>query len=115
MSKFQPGQSGNPNGRRPGCRNRFNEAFINDLYADWQQHGVEVIEKVRTEHPQIYLRVCASVQPRDVHIRTESLEQGMSDEEFNYVLGEIRRSRLARAGSADGAGSEAPSSGGKLN
>ena len=112
---FQPGQSGNPNGRRPGCRNKFNEAFITDFYKDWAQHGAEVIEAVRTLHPQIYLRVAASIVPRDVHIRSESMFAGMSNDEVDTLLVEIRRQLAARAGISDRAGSEAPVGTGQLN
>ena len=41
--QFLPGQSGNPKGRVRGSRNKLGEAFFNDLYAEWLEHGSEVM------------------------------------------------------------------------
>jgi hypothetical protein len=37
------------------------EAFLQDLHADWEKHGKDVIERVRLDDPSAYLRVMASV------------------------------------------------------
>ncbi len=48
-------------GRPRGARNKLGEAFLQDLHADWEKHGKEVIERVRRDDPSAYLRVMASV------------------------------------------------------
>ena len=48
-------------GRPRGARNKLGEAFLQDLHADWEQHGRSVIERVRRDDPSTYLRVMASV------------------------------------------------------
>lgn len=63
---FKPGQSGNPAGRKPGSRNKLGEAFIEAMYADFQKHGVEAIVKVRDEKPDQYLKVVASILPKEI-------------------------------------------------
>jgi len=112
---WQPGESGNPNGRALGSRNKLNESFITALYEDFTKHGVKVIERVREERPEIYLKVIASILPREMHVRSESLFAGMSNDDVDNLLVEIRRSLAARAGTSSKAGSEAPVGGDKLN
>jgi hypothetical protein len=112
---WQPGQSGNPNGRPIGNRNKLNEKFLAALCEDFTEHGSEVIERVRTERPEIYLKVVASVLPREMHVRAESLFAGMSNDDVEKLLGEVRRTLAQRAGISDAEGSSAPISGDKLN
>lgn len=79
--KFQPGQSGNPKGRTKGSRNKLGESFLEDMYADWQQHGTEVIEAVRKDKPEQYLKVVASILPKDLNINVNQMDE-MSDDEL---------------------------------
>lgn len=73
-TSWKPGQSGNPTGRPKGSRNKLGEAVIDDVLADWQAHGGEVIQRVREESPAVYLRVVASLLPRvtEAELRAES-------------------------------------------
>jgi hypothetical protein len=115
MSKFQPGQSGNPNGRKPGCRNRFNEAFITDAFNDWQLHGAEVFERVRAENPLGYLRVMASIVPRQFHIQSENNYQTLSEEELKQLARWSNQPAAARDSAGSTARAVAPPSSDKLN
>jgi hypothetical protein len=63
---FKPGQSGNPAGRKPGSRNKLGEAFIEALYDDFNAHGVEAIKTVRDQKPDQYLKVVASILPKEI-------------------------------------------------
>ena len=65
---YRPGQSGNPKGRPKGSRNKLSEEFLAALLADFQDHGAEVIQAVRTEKPDQYLKVIAAVLPREMQL-----------------------------------------------
>lgn len=87
LRPFKPGQSGNPAGRKPGSRNKLGEAFLEALLEDWTQHGAVAIVKVREEKPDQYLKVVASVIPREVELTTrEPRLHDMSDEQLLAIV-----------------------------
>lgn len=68
--------TGNRGGGRPkGSRNKLAEAFITDMHADWEANGASVIETVRSERPDVYLKVVASILPRDLNVNINPLEE----------------------------------------
>lgn len=92
LKPVKKGEVRNPNGRPKGSRNAFNEAFIKDFFKDWQEHGSSVIVQVREEKPSDYLRIAASLVPRDFKITNDSdgivaeFLEGLGDEELNNVI-----------------------------
>lgn len=79
VEPWKPGQSGNPKGRPKGSRTKLGEHFIADLYEDWQANGVAAIQQVRQERPHEYVKVVASILPKEV--RVERLDD-MNDDEL---------------------------------
>lgn len=74
--------SGNIGGGRPkGARNKLAEAFTQALHDDFMEHGEVVIATVRAEKPDQYLKVIASLVPKDVNLNVNNLDE-MSDAEL---------------------------------
>jgi hypothetical protein len=63
---FVKGQSGNPAGKPLGSKHKISEKFISALTADFEQHGEAVIERVRAEKPENYLKIVADLVPKDM-------------------------------------------------
>lgn len=100
--QFKPGQTGNPSGRPKGSRNKLGEAFVADMLANWEEHGPETIEQVRTEKPDQYLKVVASILPKELNVKVSELDE-LSDDELDRRLAGLA-TQLARAGFAIGGG-----------
>jgi hypothetical protein len=77
--RFLPGNSGF-GGRPKGARNKLGEQFINDLYADWQDHGVATLARVREEKPDQYLKVVASILPKDLNVNINHMDDLTDDQ-----------------------------------
>ena len=77
---FVKGVVPNPNGRPKGSRNKLGEAFIAALHDDFQEHGVAAIQVVRAEKPDQYLKVIASLLPKDVNLNISDRNEMTDDE-----------------------------------
>lgn len=103
--QFAPGQSGNPGGKPVGARNRITGDFLKKLADDFEAHGKVAIETARTEDPVGYIRVVASLLPKE--FRIERPTEGLSDDELTGAIDELR-SRFARVeGAGDGTSAKA--------
>ena len=65
-TKFKPGKSGNPQGRPKGARSKLGTAFLEAMLKDFSEHGELVISTVRAEKPDQYLKVVASILPKEI-------------------------------------------------
>jgi hypothetical protein len=93
---FKPGHPGGP-GRAKGSRNRLGEEFLQDLYADWIGHGAAVIAKVRETDPSTYLKVTASLLPKELDIRdSRPLERLTDDDLLRIIQSDLEAERERR-------------------
>lgn len=103
-SWFQPGVSPNPKGRPKGSRNKLGEAFLSALHDDFAEHGVKAIETVRIERPHEYLKVVASILPKELNVTTNAVEE-LSDDELAAGIAALQ-SILASQEDASGGAAE---------
>ncbi len=82
---WKPGQSGNPTGRPKGARTKIGEDFLNDLHEHWQGNGKDAIDRMCQKQPAEYVKVVASLLPKQVEIK-ESAFEGVSDEQLAAIV-----------------------------
>ena len=75
--QFKPGNPGRPK----GSRNKLGEAFLEDMLADWEANGPAAIREVRETKPDAYLKVVASILPRDLNVNINQTDH-MTDEQL---------------------------------
>jgi hypothetical protein len=93
LGRFQTGNNGGP-GRPRGSRNKLGEAFCDAVFEDFLKHGVAVIETVRSERPADYLKLVASLVPRQIDLNSDAdqlLGKSASVEMLNDFLAEVQR------------------------
>ena len=81
--RFTPGNSG---GARPiGARTKLSDAFCQALLDDFEAHGIAAIEALRLQDPSAYIRVIASMVPKQVKAEILPLH-GLSDDELSALI-----------------------------
>jgi hypothetical protein len=99
--RFVTGNIGGP-GRPKGSRNKLNEDFLRALSEDFAEHGEEVIQAVRTEKPDVYLKVVASLAPKHVEVKDVTLDE-LERDELAALLDAVRQARSIGAADREGA------------
>ena len=65
-----PAEPGTGQGRRA----KLADMFLDQLFADWRQHGAETIARVRKEKPDQYLKLLVAMLPRQVPAEENPLD-----------------------------------------
>jgi hypothetical protein len=79
--RFLPGNPGRPK----GSRNKLNEDFLYALQQSFQAQGPSVIETVIRERPHEYLKIIASILPKQIEIKENAFD-GFSDEQLAALV-----------------------------
>ena len=84
---YKPGQSGNPKGRPKGSRNKLTEEFIRDLANTWETMGKAALMTVAWTSPAEFVRVVASLMPRDVDVTVTNIRaERMTSRELESLI-----------------------------
>src|SRR3990167_3090058 len=62
--KFLKGNAGG--GRPQGARSKLGEAFLEDMLKAWTESSTDAIKRVIAERPQDFLKVIASILPKEI-------------------------------------------------
>ena len=88
--QFLPGTSNG--GKKKGARNRLHGDFVIALQEHFSERGQTAIEIVFRESPKEYLKIIASVLPKEFILEDGRLES-MGDDELEQRLADIKRIR----------------------
>jgi hypothetical protein len=98
-TQFKAGQP-TRGGRRKGSRDRISTALLEAIAKDFEAHGDEAVKIARVERPVEYLRIVASLLPKEFEI-TDNRLKDIPDDELDAFI-ELARQRRLVAGNADG-------------
>jgi hypothetical protein len=57
------------------------------MHDDFEAHGPEVIARVRAEKPEQYLKVIASILPKDINLNVNAFGEMTDDELIERIRG----------------------------
>lgn len=98
MALFEKGHN-RGGGRKHGARNRLSTDLIEALAQDFREHGMEAVRICRIEKPNEYLKIVASLIPRELEI-TDSRLKEISDDELERLI-ELTRAKQIDIGGSD--------------
>src|SRR5215470_6201253 len=90
MAVFTKGNPGKGGGRRRGSRDRISTALLEAIAKDFEEFGEEAVKIARVEKPVEYLRIVASLLPKEFEI-VDSRLPDLTDEELDRLIEVARR------------------------
>jgi hypothetical protein len=90
-------------GRAKGVRNRISHSFLEALHKDFLEHGEAAIKITRIEKPVEYIKIVASLLPKEFEISDSRLQE-IDDTELEALIDAVRQRRNAFASTDRGEG-----------
>jgi hypothetical protein len=96
QGRFLAGNNGG--GRKKGSRNRLTDTFLAAVETDFAEHGLQTLAKLRSDDPASYLRIVASLLPRDLILKREQEPDysDLSDDELAEMMWQAWRASQIR-------------------
>ena len=91
MAKFVIGHTVK-GGRPAGARTKLNTSFLEDLLAEWREHGRGTLRIMRTEEPAAFARLVASTLPKEFTI--ENVMTDITDDQLDDVISRIKEQMI---------------------
>ena len=91
LRPVQPGEVRNPKGRPKGSKHKLTEAFLRDFTEAWEEHGKAALNKLAVEDLAIFVRVAASVVPKQLDTEPSKLLEETTDAELTVIIREARK------------------------
>jgi hypothetical protein len=66
--RWQPGESGNANGRPAGSRQRIAEKLLADIRVVWEECGLAVLRTLAAEDPGKLTQIAYGLVPKDIFL-----------------------------------------------
>lgn len=80
LTPWKPGQSGNPNGRPKGSRNKLQEDFLSDVLDAWQEKGKLAIDLMIADKPGDFVKMVAGLMPKEATLNINDHSEMTDDE-----------------------------------
>ncbi len=100
MALFEKGHP-KTGGRAKGARNKISTQFLEALAKDFEEHGEAAIKIMRVERPAEYVKVIASILPKEFEI-TENRLMEIPDDELDILIDYARKRLADRAERGEG-------------
>lgn len=84
MNEFQKGRV-KTGGRIKGSRNKLSTAFVEALVKEFEEFGAEALRLCRIERPVEFIKIVASIIPKEFEI-TDNRLKDLSDDELDLFL-----------------------------
>ena len=84
MTVFEKGRA-RTGGRQRGTRNRLSGVFLEALLKEFDEFGAEAIRICRVERPHEFIKIIASILPKEFELTDNRLHDITDDELIAYI------------------------------